>query len=127
MILIATSAWIEFLRNTGSPVCNRVDELLDREVAVCDPDRMELLAGARDERHLRDLRGLLARATLITTQSTDFEDAAAIYRSCRRGGETVRKLIDCLIAAHAIRSGIPVIHSDSDFDVISRHTPLIVG
>ncbi|HMS75131.1 PIN domain nuclease [Gordonia sp. (in: high G+C Gram-positive bacteria)] len=127
MILIATSAWIEFLRNTGSPVCNRVDELLDREVAVCDPDRMELLAGARDERHLRDLRGLLARATLITTQSTDFEDAAAIYRSCRRGGETVRKLIDCLIAAHAIRSGIPVIHSDSDFDAISRNTPLIVG
>lgn len=127
MILIDTSAWIEFLRNTGSPVCNRVDELLDREVAVCDPVRMEILAGARDERHLRDLRGLLARATLITTQSTDFEDAAAIYRSCRRGGETVRKLIDCLIAAHAIRSGIPVIHSDSDFDAISRHTPLIVG
>ena len=90
--------------NTGSPVCNRVDELLDREVAVrSGPDG--LLAGARDERHLRDLRGLLARATLITTQSTDFEDAAAIYRSCRRGGETVRKLIDCLIAAHAIRSG----------------------
>jgi predicted nucleic acid-binding protein len=77
VILIATSAWIEFLRNTGSPVCNRVDELLDREVAVCDPDRMELLAGARDE--------------------------------------------------HAIRSGIPVIHSDSDFDAISRNTPLIVG
>ena len=58
----------------------------------------------------RDLRGLLARATLITTQSTDFEDAAAIYRSCRRGGETVRKLIDCLIAGACDSFGIPVIH-----------------
>ena len=29
MILIDTSAWIEFLRDTGSPTCARVDELLE--------------------------------------------------------------------------------------------------
>ncbi len=47
MILIDTSAWIEFLRDTGSPACRAVDELLDGDIAVCDPIRMELLAGAR--------------------------------------------------------------------------------
>ena len=26
MILVDTSAWVEFLRDTGSPVCNLVDE-----------------------------------------------------------------------------------------------------
>jgi predicted nucleic acid-binding protein len=124
MILIDTSAWIEFLRDTGSPVCARVDELLEAEIATCHPIRMEVLAGARDERHLAELRGLLARAVLIPTGPTDYEDAAALYRACRRAGETVRKLIDCLIAATAVRAGIALLHADSDFDRLARLTRL---
>jgi hypothetical protein len=124
VILIDTSAWVEFLRDTGSPVCNRVDTLLDGDTATCHPIRMEVLAGARDETHLADLRGLLARASLIPTEPTDYEDAAVLYRACRRRGQTVRKLIDCLIAATAIRSSTPVLHSDNDFEVLARHTPL---
>ena len=53
---------------------------------MCEPVRMEVLAGARDEQHLSDLRGLLARATLIPTGATDYEEAAALYRICRREG-----------------------------------------
>ena len=65
MIVIDTSAWIEFLRDTGSPVCKLVDRSLNKEIAVSDPIRMELLAGARNEQHLEQLRGLLARYTHI--------------------------------------------------------------
>jgi predicted nucleic acid-binding protein len=126
MILIDTSAWIEFLRDTRSHVCDSVDRLLDGEIAVCDPVRMEVLAGARSDEHLRDLRGLLARASIVATEPSDYEDAAALYRSCRRGGETVRRLIDCLIAAVAIKANIPVLHADADFDVLARHTRLRV-
>lgn len=85
---------------------------------------MEVLAGARDERHLDDLRRLLARASIVPAEATDYEEAAALYRICRRGGETVRKLIDCLIATIAIRADIPVLHADADFEVLARHTPL---
>ena len=95
MILIDTSAWVEFLRDTGTAVCVRVDALLDGEVAVCDPVRMELLAGARDEAHLTSLRGLLARASVVPTGPTHYEAAATMYRACRRKGETVRRMIDC--------------------------------
>ncbi len=126
MILIDTSAWVEFLRDTGSEVCNRVDAILDDEIATCHPIRMEVLAGARDERHLQNLRGLLARGSLIPTEPTDYEEAAALFRACQRRGETVRKLIDCLIAATAIRRSTPVLHSDSDFEVLARHTALQV-
>ena len=126
MILVDTSAWIEFLRDTGSSVCNRVEELIGSEIAVCDPIRMEVLAGARNERHLRSLRGLLARATLLPTAPADYDEAAALYRVCRSEGETVRKLIDCLIASIAIRAGATVLHHDSDFDVLARHTGLRV-
>ena len=45
MILVDTSAWIEFLRDTGSPVCEAVDRLLDQDLAVTDAIRMVLLAG----------------------------------------------------------------------------------
>jgi predicted nucleic acid-binding protein len=124
VILVDTSAWVEFLRDTVTPVCTRVDELLDGEIATCDPIRMEVLAGARDESHLNDLRRLLARASVIDVVSGDYEEAAALYRTCRRRGETVRKLIDCLIGAGAIRIGVPVLQADSDFEVLARHTSL---
>lgn len=124
MILVDTSAWIEFLRDTGSPVCVRVDELLDTDLGTCDPIRMEVLAGARDDQHLHDLRRLLARATNLPTGPADYERAAALYRVCRRGGTTVRSLMDCLIAAHAIREDLGLLHADADFDALAHHTDL---
>ena len=124
MILVVTSAWVEFLRDTGSAVCNRVEALLESEIATCDAVRMEVLAGARDERHLRSLQRLLARAAVLPMGPTDYDDAAALYRLCRREGETVRKLIDCLISAVAIRADVPILHNDVDYDVLARHTHL---
>ena len=126
MILIDTSAWVEFLRGTGSAACQAVDDLLGGDIAICNPVRMEVLAGARDEQHLADLRRLLARAGVVTTTPADYETAASLYRTCRRQGETVRRLIDCLIAAAAIEARIPILHADIDFDVLARHTPLQV-
>lgn len=124
MILVDTSAWVEFLRDTGSPICTTVDDLLGRDIATCDPIRMEVLAGARDESHLNDLRRLLARASAIEVVPADYEDAASLYRTCRRRGETVRKLVDCLIGAIAIRAELPVLQADSDFAVLERHTAM---
>ena len=54
----------------------------------------------------------------------DFEHAADIQRACRSQGETVRSLVDCLIAAVAIREDLPVLSADRDFEVIARHTGL---
>ena len=51
MTLVDTSAWIEFLRDSGSPVCEHVDALLAEDLATCDPILMEVLAGARKDTH----------------------------------------------------------------------------
>ena len=85
---------------------------------------MEMLAGARSERHLAKLRRLIAIATVLPTEPVHYEDAAMLYRRCREGGDQVRKLIDCLIAAVAIRAEVPVLHRDKDFDSLARHTEL---
>ncbi len=111
MIFVDTSAWIEFLRDAGSEVCALVEESLAGEAAICDAVRMEVLAGARSEAHFLSLRGLLDRAVVIPTLPSDYEDAAVLYRSCQEQGETVRKLIDCLIASVATRVGAPVLHA----------------
>ena len=127
MILVDTSAWVEFLRDTGSPTCEAVDGLLaSTELAITDVISMEVLAGAKDDRHLDDLRGLLARAVVLPTTPRHYDDAAGLYRTCRRAGVTVRKLVDCLIASVAIDANAELLHADSDFDGLAAHTGLAV-
>jgi len=46
--------------------------------------------------------------------------ARASY-ACRRNGDTVRRLVDCLTAAVAIRADVELFHAD--FDALARHTP----
>jgi predicted nucleic acid-binding protein len=127
VILADTSAWVEFLRRTGSPVDECIDQLLGEQGALCTTDVvvMEVLAGARDASHREQLRGLLAVCEFTPVEGLrDYEYAADLYRTCRAAGETIRALTDCLIAAVAIRTGNAILHTDSDFDALARHGPL---
>ena len=129
MILADTSAWVEFLRATGSEANVRLRDLLERnEIATTDVVLMELLAGARDDSHRDGLRSLLARCQFTPTAGpSDYENAAELYRACRRAGHTVRALTDCLIASVAIRSDLALLHTDADFDTLARYTALEVA
>jgi predicted nucleic acid-binding protein len=131
LILVDTSAWVEFLRATGSETHVRLRDLLERDDALATTEVvvMEVLAGARDQAHLERLRrAVLGRCEMLVGHGlADYEEAAAIYRRCRGEGATVRRLADCLIAAVAIRAGVPVLHADEDFERIARHCPLEVA
>jgi len=86
---------------------------------------MELLAGARSPRDHAKLRArLIVLPRLAVRGLRDFEAAANLYRACRRRGATVRKLMDCLIAAVAIRERGTVLHNDGDFEILARYTLL---
>jgi len=127
MTLIDTSAWVHYLRATGSETHRRVRQLVESDVTVYTTEvvLMEILAGARDEAQVARLRRLLARCEFVAVQGLDdFQQAAALYRRCRRAGETVRALIDCVIAAVAIRADLAVLHADRDFETLARHTEL---
>jgi predicted nucleic acid-binding protein len=126
--LVDTSAWVEYLRSTGSPVDLEVGRLLvshEATIHTTDTVVMEVLAGGRDESHTTQLRRLLGRCEFVPTKGLgDFELAASMYRQCRRAGSTVRALTDCLIGAVALRTDIPVLQADRDFDALARHTGL---
>ena len=127
MTLVDTSAWVEYLRATQSRVHRSVRRLLDQDETLHTTDVvvMEVLAGARDDEHHHRLRRLLARCDHLPVEGlTDYESAAGLYRACRRAGETVRALNDCLIAAVALREEVTVLHADRDFEILARHAGL---
>ena len=122
MILADSSAWVEFDRATGSRVDTRLTELIATtdEIAVTQPVIMEVLAGARDDRREHDLRRLLQRFPLLQFDAAiDFDAATRIYRTCRRAGVTPRGMIDCMIAAVALRHGASLLADDSDLDRVA--------
>lgn len=117
MILADTSAWVEYDRATGSPVDQRIAQLIaqDGPLAVTEPVVMEVVAGARNVDRERDLRRLLGRFDLLRFDAAvDFDAAARIYRTCRRAGITPRGMVDCLIASVAHRHGATLLARDAD-------------
>jgi predicted nucleic acid-binding protein len=127
VILVDSSAWVEFLRATGSPAHLGLRAALQEEVELASTDVvvMEILAGARDEADRERLRRLLYGLEFLAVDGpADCERAAELYRLCRGRGETPRKLTDCLIAAVAIRNDAELLCADADFLTIARHAPL---
>jgi predicted nucleic acid-binding protein len=127
VILIDSSAWVEFLRATGSPLHLSVRDALagDGDVACTEVVAMEVLAGATDDADRGRLRRLLYRFAFLPVAGLwDYEHAAELYTLCRRRGKTVRKLTDCLIATVAIRNDAQLLCDDSDFLAIASCAPL---
>ena len=123
MILADTSAWIGYVRGDGTPAALRLRELVDRDdgaLVVTAPVEMEVLVGARHPKHEKELRHLLSRGRPLQFDATvDFDAAAGIYRSCRRVGVTPRGIVDCMIAAVALRRGASLLAHDVDLDRVA--------
>ena len=123
MILADTSAWVEYDRATGSPVDDRVSELVadDGPLATTELVMMEVMAGAKTDGREEDLRRLLLRFHLLPFDAAaDFEAAARIYRLCRRVGVTPRGLIDCMITSVARRNHATLLAHDADLTRVGR-------
>jgi predicted nucleic acid-binding protein len=126
-VIVDTSVWIDFFRTPDSAASRWVADRIVAGTALVVPEvvLMELLIGTTDERTASVRRRFVQRFTIEPLAPVrDTEDAAAIHRRCRRAGQTVRSLIDCLVAAMALRMDVAVAHRDRDFDVIEAHCGL---
>jgi len=127
VIVVDSSAWIEFFRRSDSPAHRTLSRLVasGAELAVTEVVVMELLAGNLSPLEVRGLRSrLLAFPVLRLGGLAGFERAAELFRLCRAAGETIRKMTDCLVAVPTIEAGGTLLHADRDFEVLARHTPL---
>jgi len=127
VIVVDSSAWVEFLRQTGTPADLTLTRLVaaQADLVVTEVVVMEVLMGARSTQHLRGLRRQLLSFPILPLRGiASYETAAALYRTCRRAGETIRKITDCLVAVPTIEAGATLIQADRDFEILARHTPL---
>ncbi len=123
MILIDSSAFIEFLNRTGSPFDREIERLIneDEDLAVADIILTETLQGIKDDIEYREVKESLLSFPLYSMKGIDSYIAAAeLYRKCRKKGFTVRSTVDLLIAQIAIENDLILMHNDKDFDAIAN-------
>jgi predicted nucleic acid-binding protein len=85
---------------------------------------LELLAGAPSDRAFAQIEKLTGALSMRSVDAPlDHRDAAIACSAVRKGGYTVRKMLDCLIAVVAARTGATLVHRDRDFDVLAMALP----
>lgn len=127
MIFVDSSVWIDLLakRDTPATLALRDAQRAGQELIVGDLVLVEVLQGARSERHADDLAAYFAAFDRISISDERVAIAAARnYRHLRALGITVRKTIDTLIATRCILDRIPLLYSDRDFDPFVQHLGL---
>ena len=123
-VIVDTSVWIEFLRSGPSAAGDHLAAMIERGDRIVVPETvlLELLSGPTDELVAARRRRMLESFEIAPADPlADSLRAAALQRECRRSGETVRSLGDCLIAAVSLRMTLPVLHRDRDFEVLRSH------
>ena len=118
-MILDTSAWIEFLRVTGSPADLELRRAFKNASPVWIPEVVyrEVLQGASNTQHFMRLQTALDELSLYASPDP-FElarSAALLYARCRWQGVTIRSPNDCLIAACAIEADVPLLQADRDF------------
>ena len=125
--LVDTSAWIEFLRRTGSDVNASVRSMIQggRPIATTDVVIMELLCGAGTAEHRGSIWAFMNRCVMLPTRPLfDYEVAAELYRRCRRDGFSPANTNDLVIASVAIGKKVPLLAADLDFERIAAVSSL---
>jgi predicted nucleic acid-binding protein len=127
MIVVDTSVWVDVLNDNETKSGKLCVELIEsgEPVALTDIVFTEILQGFRSEEEAGLVADHLRAFPILRLDGLDdFALAAELYRSARRAGVTIRKTLDCLIAAPCVRTGAPLLHADADFDRLAGCTDL---
>lgn len=127
-ILVDTSVWIDLFRGEDNPAVRRLEAALENriDICLCGLVRTEILQGITADAEYAQIRKLLGNYRDVSPRESTYLLAADIYRKGRAQGITVRKTIDCIIAALAIENALELLHNDKDFDNIALITTLKV-
>lgn len=123
MFLVDTTVWIDFFANKSTPQVNYLTDAISQrqDILLCGVILTEILQGISNPKQYQQTLSAMETLILLPMPRSIFIGAANIYRNLRAKGITVRKTIDCLIAAVALENDIPLLHCDRDFDLIEKH------
>jgi len=119
-VLIDTSAWIDFFRETGGAVGDLVAELirLDR-VYLTGPVMAELLHGAKGKREATQLDAVFTTIPILDVSREDWITTGTTLHTLRKKGLSI-PLTDVLIASVAQQHKMAVLTLDKHF----QHLPV---
>jgi len=127
--MVDSSVWIDYLyHNQHSDICDYLDRYLEGEKPIfCTPIILqEVLQGIKKDSDFKRIRQnfLAYQFFQFDNQLQAAQDAASIFRACRKKGFTIRKAYDCLIALTCLHFDLELLHIDKDFDHIASLYPL---
>lgn len=128
MVLVDTSVWIDFFAGRSLSHVKTLESLIQEreDICICGIVLTEVLQGIRKSREFRNTRDLFSQLIFLPMQYPTFLRAAEMFRFLRRKGVTIRRPVDCLIAAVAVANDIPLLHNDGDFHPLEKHCGLKV-
>jgi predicted nucleic acid-binding protein len=126
-LIFDTSVWIDFLRGKRNPQSDLLTSYVEQEdqVLLIPTILQEVLQGIREDTQYRQIKDIFSYFTVLQLPPVQAAiGAAELYGGLRKRGVTIRKSNDCLIAFYAIESSTSLVHLDSDFELISKHSKL---
>ncbi len=127
MILVDTSAWIDFFRGK-EPLASAVDRLLeDGDAAICGPVQTEIRRGLRSRAERARVLVHLGGCVVLDQPPDLWNEAGDLGFVLRPKGITI-KTFDLLIACYAIAHQVPLLSADGDFKLMqSAGIPLVLA
>jgi len=126
MILVDSSVWIDYFNGQLTVQTDYLDQILGKElIVVGDIILLEVLQGFKSDRDFAlarkslevfPLRNMLGREIALKSANN--------YRILRKKGITIRKTIDIVIGTFCIENNIKLLHSDKDFEPLSKYLHL---
>lgn len=131
MIVVDSSVWIANLRGLDTPEIRKLRAAVDDDgdrILLGDLILLEVLQGARDERHAAQIeRSLRSYPIAAMLDEEGAVQVARNYRHLRARGVTVRKTVDVVIGTFCIEGGHALLHADRDFSPMAEHLGLLVA
>jgi predicted nucleic acid-binding protein len=128
-IIVDTSIWSSALRSGAQNNSAAVQELRnlihDHRVQMIGPVRQEILSGIRHESQFNKLRDHLENFPDLSILTEDYVTAAKFFNLCRAKGVQGSNT-DFLICAVAVRNKSAIYSTDKDFDLFSKHIPIVM-
>lgn len=118
MVIVDTTVVIDYLNGVVTPQTAWFDREATRQrLGLVDLTVCEVLQGLRSDKDAARVLSALREFEVHSTGGLELAVLAAKhYRALRARGRTVRRTIDCLIAAYCMREGHALLHTDHDFD-----------
>jgi predicted nucleic acid-binding protein len=124
-VLVDSSVWIDYFAGDG-PTVRALNALVTADrIVICGQIVQEVLQGSRDDKAFARLERRMTLWPVEPEERADFVEAARVFARLRWKGVTIPPT-DCLVAAVALRRGLPLYANDADFDHIPgllRHRP----